>query len=262
VSENDAERLKEELKSRYPEGGPKRLIDWEGRIYKPLPGESRWQPTGERDDFAAQALNAAMLEAAKVNLQPWPAAMTDTRSSLYYVPGCDPRPEEQQWLPARPIDVEQDNSAPRRTGLALAAGTLALVSALLIFLGSVLPFYTYTSANGEISPSLVTQGQNNSVNWYAAEPLTVVILVIAAGILLLTTWRPRALGSAAATWTVAGALLAFGIQTTMLFVGYGFLPLTPPAHHDAGGALGLFGGLVLIAAGIVALINNTRTQSS
>ena len=105
-------------------------------------------------------------------------------------------------------------------------------------------------------------GLNSSVNWYAAEPLTVLALVIAAGILLLFTRPPGVLGSVAAAWTVAGALLAFGIQTTMLFVGYRFLFLGSTEHREAGGTLGLVGGLVLIAAGIVALINNMRTQRS
>jgi hypothetical protein len=47
-----------------------------------------------------------------------------------------------------------------------------------------------------------------------------------------------------------------------LFVGYALIPLTPPEHHDAGGTLGLLGGLALIAAGVVALIYNARTQRS
>jgi hypothetical protein len=260
MTEYDAERLKEELRSRYPESGPKRLVDWEGRIYKSLSGELGWQSTGQTDNLAAQALHYVTLEAAQANLQPRPAGMADTGRALYYVPGCDPRPEEEWWLPAVPIMVEQNAEPNRRKGRALAVGTLALVSALLIFLGSFLPFYTYTSSQGEVSPSLLSQGPNNSVDWYAAEPLTVLILVITASILLLISRRPGAPGTAAGAWTIAGALLALGIQTTMLFVGYAFLPMTPPAHHDAGGVIGLFGGLLLIVAGILALISNNRRR--
>ena len=155
--------------------------------------------------------------------------------------------------------VGRDRHATARGDLLVAAGILALISALVILLGSALPFYTYTSNGAEVSTSVLAQGPNHSISTYAAEPITVVVLAIAAGIALITARRRGPLGTLAGASTVAGALLALGIQTTMLFVGYAFLSLGPGVHHDAGGILGLFGSLVLIAAGAVVVINNVRT---
>jgi hypothetical protein len=156
------------------------------------------------------------------------------------------------------MDEQSSVAIPSRKGLRLFAGILVLVSALMILLGGILPFYTYSSQGTKVSVSILAQGPNRSVDTYAAEPLTVVVLTIAAGIALLVARRRGPLGTLAGMWTLAGALLALGIQTTILFVGYAFLSLGPGVHHDAGAILGLFGGLVLIAAGTVVVIDNIR----
>jgi hypothetical protein len=156
--------------------------------------------------------------------------------------------------------VGPGNGAAVRTPLRLAAGALALVSAVMVFLGSFLPFFTYTYGSSGVSTSIFKEGVNNSLSWYAAEPIIVLALAFAAGILLLATRRPRTWRAAAVALAVAGALIGLGIQTTMLFAGYAFSTLGTGSKHDIGGTVGVLGGIVLIAAGIAAFNDNKSAR--
>jgi len=48
-----------------------------------------------------------------------------------------------------------------------------------------------------------------------------------------------------------GALIGLGIQTILLFAGYEFY-VQNPDHAGPGGAVGILGGLLLLAAGLIA----------
>jgi hypothetical protein len=81
--------------------------------------------------------------------------------------------------------------------------------------------------------------------WYAAEPVAVIVFVVIAGAFLIA-WQNQIVGAIS-----AGALLALGVQTFMLFVGYVFGQLDV-GTMGAGGPLGTFGGALLIIAGALA----------
>jgi hypothetical protein len=48
----------------------------------------------------------------------------------------------------------------------------------------------------------------------------------------------------------AGVLFGFGLQTILLFAGYEFY-VQSPDHAGPGGAVGILGGLLLLAAGLI-----------
>jgi hypothetical protein len=79
---------------------------------------------------------------------------------------------------------------------------------------------------------------------YSLEPVGVAILSFCAAIMMarrrVSGWR----------WLAAGMLLAFGIQTVLLFWGYQF-GFSPPQTAGSAGIAGMVGGLMLAAAGVL-----------
>jgi hypothetical protein len=56
-------------------------------------------------------------------------------------------------------------------------------------------------------------------------------------------------------------LLAFGIQTPLLFAGYLFgFSTGSGVHHGSAGAVGILAGLLLLAAGIIGLVGSASGQ--
>src|SRR5712692_9246479 len=98
-----------------------------------------------------------------------------------------------------------------------SGGVLAILGALTIIAACALPYLHYKNSPGSpldpASPSVFIPGFGPSM-WFVAEPVGVAILALAAGIALLewTSRRTRAIA--------AGVLLAYGVQTFLLFVGY------------------------------------------
>jgi hypothetical protein len=174
--------------------------------------------------------NAEPTVQAPVPLPGWSASGQPVADELWQPPGWAAPPRR----PASP-------SAPT----AKLAGILALAGAFLVLLGSAVPWLRYAGVGGQ-SVSLFSGFRGNPGSetfWFASEPVAVLIAAVVLGIMLLARRRSAA---------VPGMLTAFGIQTTLLFGGYVFA-VYPPAHHGAGGGLGLLGGLALLAAGLAGL---------
>lgn len=132
------------------------------------------------------------------------------------------------------------------------AGLLALAGAILLGLGCWLPYSSQAGADFEVFQRHGSSGQL----YYAVEPAVVMILAASLGLLLLR-------GPLPAVW--AGVLVAVGVQTAFLWVGYLGYSLTADfgdqgPHVKEGGWIGLIGALVIAAAG-VAWLRDSRTAA-
>jgi hypothetical protein len=133
----------------------------------------------------------------------------------------------------------------------IIAALLGFGGALLVLIGCLVP-YEKGFSSGQPSFGILTGHSGFPASftfWIAAEPIGVMLVIIVIAIALLaTSGRGRRLAG-----LLPGMLLAFGIQTTLLFAGTEFTVI-PAANREAGGYIGLLGGLVLLAAGAVSLI--------
>ena len=145
---------------------------------------------------------------------------------------------------------------PRPAGasrnLKIIAGIMAIVGAVIVLVGSALPYaHLATGVPGKYaSESIFDAGSGASLNnlFFAAEPIVVALVAIVGGILLLVTRRDMLLT------IVAAMLTALGTQTFFLFVGYAFGLDFGTNKMGVGGGVGMLGGFVLAAAGIIGLI--------
>lgn len=125
-----------------------------------------------------------------------------------------------------------------------AGGVAGIIGALLVIVACAVP-YVHT-ADG--SPSLFNPGYAGGI-WFAVEPIAVILIAISAGVVIVASTQ-RSLQMAA-----AAILLATGVQTFFLFVGYaGFDLSTSDRTAAPGSAIGLVGGLCLATGGLLALV--------
>jgi hypothetical protein len=135
-------------------------------------------------------------------------------------------------------------------GLAMAAGIVAILGVLVVIVACVVPYVRYTGIPGQSSYSILSYGKNSNGLWFAAEPVGVALLGLAAAVLVMASGRVPGL-----RWLAAGMLLAFGVQTIALFAGYqfGFIS-NSSAHTGNAGYIGIVAGLILAAAGVLAAV--------
>jgi hypothetical protein len=155
-----------------------------------------------------------------------------------------------RWVPREgviPAPVPAAPPAPPGTRLAAVGAGVAFLGAVVILIACALPYATYTDPSvSPTTPSIFNPGYPGAL-WYAVEPVTVALIGIVAGVLLI------ALRGRVARALAAAALLALGVQTVVLFVGYVGAAATGPSERAAiGGAIGLLGGLVLAIGGALA----------
>jgi hypothetical protein len=155
-----------------------------------------------------------------------------------------------------PRPVPAAPPAPPGTGLAAVSAVVAFVGAVVIIVACALPYANYTDTSvSPATPSIFNPGYPGAL-WYAVEPVAAAAGGVVAGVLLmaLRSRVPRALA--------AGVLLALGVQTFVMFVGYVGAAATGPSERAAiGGAIGLFGGLALaIGGGLATASLAVRTQ--
>jgi zinc-ribbon domain len=135
-------------------------------------------------------------------------------------------------------------------GLAVAAGIVAILGVLVVIVACVVPYVRYTGIGGQSSFSIFNYGKNSNGQWFAAEPVGVALLGLAAAVLVMASGRVPGL-----RWLAAGMLLAFGVQTILLFAGYQFgLISNSSAHTGYAGYIGIVAGLILAAAGVLAAV--------
>lgn len=131
---------------------------------------------------------------------------------------------------------------PGRPWLALCGGATALVSLPLVLVGCALPFVNWTDTSNGTSASVFNPGFAGGY-WFAVEPVAVVLFAIPTAILLLIGVQHRLVRAVA-----SGLLIAFGLQTIAMFVGYTFGDLGF-GRIGPGGPVGLVGGAILSTGG-------------
>ncbi len=139
---------------------------------------------------------------------------------------------------------------PSGRGGAVAGGILGMLGALVVVAACALPYAQSTSGPAGTS-SLSIFNYGSAVPWFAAEPVAVIVLTIVAGLMLVASTRRTARAVA------AGLLIAFGVQTIFLFVGYagsfGADSRTSGYQVGIGSIAGITGGLCLLLGGLVAV---------
>ena len=130
----------------------------------------------------------------------------------------------------------------RHSALSISGGIAALVAAIITAVACFLPYAHYSASDGgPTAPSIFNGGFAGS--WgYALEPLIVVMVAIVGGVMLLAPIgrMVRALAS--------GVLLAIGLQTVALFIGYAIAAIVG-SQLGEGSIVGMVGGVILLAAG-------------
>jgi hypothetical protein len=152
-----------------------------------------------------------------------------------------------------------------------SGGVAAMVAAFMIIAASTLPYQYFPMEFGKqrfdwysILYSRIPAGGR----WFAAEPVGIAVLAIVAGVVLVVSMSPipRAVAS--------GVLLAYGVQTVLLFGGYVYQathifywesgsPTASPsditvvtlAPLGPGGIVGILAGILLFVGGLAPCIN-------
>ena len=154
-----------------------------------------------------------------------------------------------RWVPTEsgPPPAGAQQAAGRRSLVAIAGGVSAIVSGLLIIVACALPYIRYTDSQEPTSPSIFNTGFPAS-NGFAVEPVGVALISIVVGILVVA-WSNRIARAIA-----SGVLIAYGVQTVLLFFGYLALAVfSSSAHVGPGGPVGMFAGFLLVAGGSACL---------
>lgn len=132
----------------------------------------------------------------------------------------------------------------------MAGAVAAFVGAVAIIVACAFPYANITDNSvSQTTPSIFNPGYPGAL-WYAVEPVAVAALGIVAGVILI------ALRGRIARALAAGALVALGAQTFLLFVGYVGSSASGPSERAAiGGAIGLAGALVVAIGGALAAVS-------
>jgi hypothetical protein len=171
----------------------------------------------------------------------------------YPPPGTPAGYQAQGWSP--PAYAPSPAGQKPGFGLRLTGMLLAIAGAIGIIVACLLPYAHFPQSGGGQSPSILNTGPPYALLWYAVEPVAVALVVLVAGIVLLAS-RPQG-----ARWAVAGMLLAFGIQTPLLFLGYLFgSNVSPGTHPGPAGPVGILAGLLVLTAGILGLAGAAASQ--
>jgi hypothetical protein len=167
------------------------------------------------------------------------------------VPGPGPGPAPVPGPPPGP-------EAGRASGPRIVAVAAAAIGAVLIVWACALTFVHYPASNGSPAVSysfFSVAGDPFGSWWYAIGPVTVAVLAIAAAIVLIV---------AHAEWLrmlAAGMLLAFGLVTALVFATYAFTQGSS-AHPGAAETVGALGALLLLAAGVFAVVDRKTSAGA
>ena len=135
--------------------------------------------------------------------------------------------------------------APRTAQLSAIAGAVLLVAATFVPVnGGGEAGYPYALFDRSVQRELLL---------FAAEPL--IVAVAATAVALVLVGRARALA--------AGLLIAFGVQTLILFLAYlGGAAFGNPLYNsfEPGSVLGVAGALLVLAAGAGIAVTATRQR--
>jgi hypothetical protein len=148
-----------------------------------------------------------------------------------------------QWQAVVPASQPAPAAGAERSWFATGGAIISLVGVPFILGGCIIPFvyYTDTSNGGPASASVFNLGYTGGL-FYALEPVIVMVTVAIASTILIA-WQHRTVRAVG-----AGVLVAIGVQTAALFVGY-VGGSTTYGRLGLGGPLGLIGGVIVLVGG-------------
>jgi hypothetical protein len=135
--------------------------------------------------------------------------------------------------------------AGRPDGHRLTVGVVTAVGAILTIWACALPDLHVPAGNGRTSFSIFNSGGAGDL-WFAVEPVGVAVIGVAVALIIMLARR-----SVRMRLVATGILIGFGAQTILLFAGYEFY-VRSPDHAGPAGAVGILGGLLMLAAGLIA----------
>ena len=132
----------------------------------------------------------------------------------------------------------------------VTAGALAIVGAVIVGIGCSIP---YAETSDGVKYRIFETNPPHDLLYFAIEPAGVMLAAVALGIMLII--RPLRFAD--------GALAGIGGQTVLLFIGFiGFYSQTIDPHVKAGSWLGLLGGGLIGAAGVLLLVTGATHAGS
>jgi hypothetical protein len=137
-------------------------------------------------------------------------------------------------------------------GLRAAPVVLVGIAAILFLWSCALTFSQ--GSGGQVSFFSVTGFGDSGTWWFVIGPIAVAILGIAAAILLLAARTEWVCGLA------AGLLMAFGVSMILIYATYAFTQ-GPDDHPGPAESVGAFAGLLLVLAGVLAIIGRRRSAA-
>jgi len=135
-------------------------------------------------------------------------------------------------------------------GLRIASAVLVGAAAFLLVWSCALSFVR-SSGGGEASFFSVAGADNTGTWWFAIVPIVVAVLAIVAAIVLLTTRSELTRG------LTAGLFIAFGISMLLVYAVFAFTEGLDN-HPGPAEAVGGVGAVLLLAAGVLALVGRKR----
>ncbi|TMC39311.1 MAG: hypothetical protein E6J28_03755, partial [Chloroflexi bacterium] len=100
-----------------------------------------------------------------------------------------------------------------RSWLAIGGAITALLGTPLVFAACIVPYVYWNDTSNGASASIFDMSSGPGF-WYAIEPVIVILLILVAGIVAI------ALPSKTVRALAAGLLVAVGLQTFAMFMGY------------------------------------------
>jgi hypothetical protein len=219
--------------------------------------ENRTALTSDACNWAVGILASALrLDAVRVapSPPPRPGPAYDTPPTVAgdqrtVAPGPAPTPPE--WVVPAPV---LRSGSGRAAGLRLPAAVVTVVGAILIVWACALPDLYLPASNDRTSFSIFNSGVAGDL-WFAVEPVGVAVIGLLAALIIMLANRPGRLRLLA-----TGVLFGFGIQTVFLFAGYEFY-VRSPNRAGPGGAVGILGGVVFIAAALIAAASRPASSA-
>jgi hypothetical protein len=223
-------------------------------------GSPLWAPSGPGADPGWAPSPPAAGPTSRHGRAPSPPAAGPTAQPGWGPPPAASAPPQPAtgWMPdamPRGKATTGPDSVARDRGLRVAAGIMAIAAALVIVAASALPYVRLaTGVAGHFESMSIFNagpGSNASNLWFAVEPAGVALLGIILGVLLMVIRKGSLLAVA------AGMLIAFGIQTVFLFLGYTLGLDFGTNKPGVAGAIGILGGLLLAGAGVMGAASRT-----
>ncbi len=163
--------------------------------------------------------------------------------------GEQAQPAQRAQAPQAPQSAQAPQAAQAAQAIGnrpISAGAALAGCAAVYFLllACIAPYVQFSGVRSQSIFTGYPGDPGSETFWLALEPVAVLLIALGSTMLLFAPKRLPRLGR-----LLPGMLVAFGIQTILLFAAYAFAAF-PPARHEAGGFAGMVGGAALLAAGL------------